>query len=457
MTGLTFRGGRIHAQPARPKLHLGHYLTGAQLPAPRASADWLSAVPSWPMYLNSEIGDCTCAAVGHMIEASTQYAAGVATLITDQDVLTAYERVGGYVPGNQSTDNGAYIQDVLAYWQGTGVGGDHIVAYAAVNVADWDEIRTAIDLFGAVDIGFNFPATAMDQFNAGQPWSVVAGSQIEGGHSVNVGAYDEASQTLTCVTWGQRQVMTEAFWTQYVDEAWVVVTKDWVSANGTDPQGLSLYLLGQDFQDLTGQPNPIPAPAPTPVPTPTPSPTPAPTPVPGSLSLSDLDHFKAAPGFSDAYKLLPLRSFYSPVDDVHGVLKAVLGSVTSSLTLSMFGFDDDELADMIHALMANPSVAVKIVLDKSQSHGVHERAILAREHYPNTEVAIGNSEAGAIIHLKEMSVDGRFRISGSTNLSASGETKQDNELTILDSTDAAAEAQQRIAAVFDYIKTHEKG
>lgn len=468
MTALTFRGGRIHAQPARPKLRLGDYLTDhrsrSALATPPANADWLSAVGTWPMYLNDQLGDCTCAAVGHMIEAATQYASGTALMITDQDVLTAYEAVGGYVPGDPSTDNGAYIQDVLAYWHATGVGGDHIVAYASVNVADMDEVRTAIELFGAVDIGFNFPGSAMDQFNNGQPWDVVAGAQVEGGHCVNVGEYDETAGTLTCVTWGQKQVMTQAFWNQYVDEAWVVITHDWVNANGTDPAGLDLFTLGQDFAALTGQPNPIPAPAPSPVPVPVPPqpgpPTPTPVPVPpapGALTLDDLDRFKAAPGFSDAYKALPLRSFYAPVDDVHGALKAVLGSVTTSLTMSMFGFDDDELADMLHALMANPAVAVKLVLDKSQSRGVHERAILAREHYPNTMVAIGNSEDHAIIHLKEAVVDGRFRISGSTNLSASGEGKQDNELTVLDSTDAAAEAEQRIAAIFAFIKTHEKG
>lgn len=461
MTALTFRGGRIHAQPARPKLKLGDYLTAGPFAVPPATADWLSAVGSWPMYLNDQLGDCTCAAVGHMIEAATQYASGTALQITDQDVLTAYEAVGGYVPGQPSTDNGAYIQDVLAYWHATGVGGDHIVAYASVDVANLDEVHEAIDMFGCVDIGFNFPASAMDQFNAGQPWDVVAGAQIEGGHCVNVGAYDSDAKTLTCVTWGRTQVMTEAFWHQYVDEAWVIITHDWVNANGIDPLGIDLYQLGADFQQLTGQPNPIPAPAPSPTPAPIPpQPGPAPVPqppAPSGFSLDALDGFKAAPGFSDAYKQLPLRSFYAPVDDVHGALKAVLGSVTQSLTMSMFGFDDPELADMIKALMQNPAVAVKLVLDRSQSRGVHEREILAHENYPNTMVAIGNSEDHAIIHLKEAVVDHRFRVSGSTNLSASGETKQDDELTVLDSVAAAAEAEIRIEQIFAFIKANEKG
>jgi hypothetical protein len=267
---VAFRGGKLHAQPARPHLKLAHYLTpGAVLPAAPASADWLSRVTDWPMYLNDRVGDCTCAAVGHMIEAFTAYAQGAPVELTDQDVLWTYEAVTGYDPRDPSTDRGAYVQDVLAYWQATGVAGHRILAYAAVDVANLDEVRLAVDLFGAVDVGLQFPSSAMDQFNAGQPWDVVDGATVSGGHCVPVGAY-AADGSLTCVTWGRPQVMTEAFWRAYVDEAWIVITPDWVDARGTDPQGLSLYQLGADFAALTGKPNPIPAPTPPPSPRPGP-------------------------------------------------------------------------------------------------------------------------------------------------------------------------------------------
>jgi hypothetical protein len=285
---LTFRGGRRHAQPARPQLRLRDYLTTA-LPTPPASVDWQSRVTSWPMYLNDRLGCCTCAAVGHMIQAETTYGQGSTVTVSDQDVLAAYEAAGHYNPADPGTDQGAYIQDVLGYWSKTGMAGHKILAYASVDVANPTEIRQAIDLFGSVDIGFNFPASAMDQFNAGQPWDVVKGSQIEGGHCVPVGAY-ATDGTLSCVTWGAVQKMTAAFWKAYVDEAWVVIAPDWISAKGVDPQGLNLYQLGQDYSALTGRPNPIPAP-PQPTPTPTPSPTPSPTPGP---SAADTAFAKAA-------------------------------------------------------------------------------------------------------------------------------------------------------------------
>lgn len=270
--------GRLHAQPARPQIRLEDHLTGT-LPTPPASVDWYSAVPEWPMYGNDTIGDCTCAAVGHLIQGWTQYAAGTAVEIPDSAVLGLYETVTGYNPADPSTDQGAYIQDILAYWRKNGVSGHAITAYASVKVSNMTRIKQAIDLFGAVNIGFNFPASAMTQFNQGKPWDVVRGSRLEGGHCVTVVGY-KANGNLVCITWGAVQEMTPAFWSKYVDEAWVIITPDWIEANGSTPLGIDLYSLGQDFSALTGSPNPIPQPAPQPTPQPTPIPTPVPTPTP---------------------------------------------------------------------------------------------------------------------------------------------------------------------------------
>jgi hypothetical protein len=231
------------------------------------------------MYLNDQLGDCTCAAVGHLMQGWTQYSTGTAFTVADKDVLGLYEKAAGYNPADPSTDQGAYIQDILGYWRKNGVSGHKITAYASVKVSNMTLIKQAVDLFGAVDIGFNFPASAMDQFNQGKPWDVVRGSQLEGGHCVTVVGY-KANGNLVCITWGAVQEMTPAFWTKYVDEAWVIITPDWIAANGQAPVGIDLYSLGQAFAALTGQANPIPAPAPAPQPSPQPQPTPVPTPTP---------------------------------------------------------------------------------------------------------------------------------------------------------------------------------
>lgn len=149
------------------------------------------------------------------------------------------------------------------------------------------------------------------------------------------------------------------------------------------------------------------------------------------LAITDLDQYMVTRPPEGSLKAL--RSFYSPIDDVHSVLKAVIGSAQHSIVISMFGWDDDELAAMLDAALSNPAMYVQITLDSSQAGGAHEKALLARYQNEMTgnSVAIGRSEKGAIVHRKMVIVDGLWWIGGSTNWSTSGETLQDNELTII--------------------------
>jgi phosphatidylserine/phosphatidylglycerophosphate/cardiolipin synthase-like enzyme len=162
------------------------------------------------------------------------------------------------------------------------------------------------------------------------------------------------------------------------------------------------------------------------------------------VNISDLDQFKAG-GAPDSEYPPNMRTFYSPNDGegVHGALRALLGSAQRSVVVAMYGFDDDELADMLSKQLADPHMYVQITLDRSQAGGVHERAILAKYFHDlkGNSVAIGSSEHGAIMHRKMLIVDGVWRITGSTNWSNSGESLQDNELTVLLSASACAEAR----------------
>jgi hypothetical protein len=175
----------------------------------------------------------------------------------------------------------------MKYWRKTGVGGHKIVAYASLDVANLTEIRQAIALFGSISVGMTFPDSAMEQFNAGQPWDVKHGAKNEGGHCVLVGAYGNGKFGL--VTWGAETEMTEAFWKKYVDEAWVYFDSDGLKKAGAYFTGApSFYALGEQFADLTGETNPIPQPTPTPVPVPTPPPSPAPATDPRLVQAADL-------------------------------------------------------------------------------------------------------------------------------------------------------------------------
>jgi hypothetical protein len=68
--------------------------------------------------------------------------------------------------------------------------------------------------------------------------------------------------------------------------------------------------------------------------------------------------------------------FYVGRDDVHGILKHVLSRVSVSLYLNMFGFDDDELNEILKKIATDPTITMLVTLDKSQAGGKHEKALL---------------------------------------------------------------------------------
>ena len=76
------------------------------------------------------------------------------------------------------------------------------------------------------------PDSAQQQFNVGgqSTWSVVNGSPIDGGHCiVGVGFNAEGVQI---VTWGQVVTATWAWIAKYVDEAYAIVSNQYVEHGG---------------------------------------------------------------------------------------------------------------------------------------------------------------------------------------------------------------------------------
>jgi hypothetical protein len=272
-----FHGGRKPNNPNRPRLYLKSFLKAGATPP--ASVDF-TKLPNIGMLGNDQYGDCVFAANGHIVEQQTYEGQGTEVTVSTAQALAEYSKVTGFNPNDPNTDQGAEVQQGLDDLRKSGLNGHKIAAFAQVDVTNMNEVKLAVAEFGAVDIGFNFPDSAMDQFNNGQPWDVVKGSPLDGGHCVVVVGYD--SNYLLVYTWGAVQKMTYAFWTKYVEEAWALVDQDAFNAtSGKTFTGVDLATFGAQFAALTGQPNPFPdAPTPTPSPAPTPVPDPAPSPSP---------------------------------------------------------------------------------------------------------------------------------------------------------------------------------
>lgn len=245
---------KLGKQPPRhdPRtLLFATYFRGRALPLPPASEDWESRVPRWPMMANDTIGDCTTAAAGHMIEQWTTYA-GRAVTPTDKSVIAAYTAVSGYNPRTGDNDNGAVELDVLNFWRHQGIAKHKIMAYVALEPKNHTQVMDAVLLFGNCYIGLALPQSAQTQ----PVWSVPPGGPTGagapgswGGHAVPIVAYDERG--LTCVTWGALKRMTWTFWDAYCDEAYAVLSKDWVDqSNNVAPNRFDLDTLQEDLNEL---------------------------------------------------------------------------------------------------------------------------------------------------------------------------------------------------------------
>ena len=144
-----------------------------------------------------------------------------------------------------------------------------------------------------------------------------------------------------------------------------------------------------------------------------------------TFQLSDLAQYTREKSYSSNASS-DFHLYFVGRDDVHEILKYVLSRTQVSLYLNMFGYDDDELNDVVMQKVLDSHITVLITLDKSQSGGKHEKQLLDldRQHALaafGTHFTVGQSLTHQISHTKVFVIDGKVGAEGSTNWSASGE------------------------------------
>lgn len=244
--------GRLPVRHDPRTLQLARYLT-AKLPKPPTVFGIWKAVTVWPMYGNDKLGDCTCAAAGHMIEAWTA-ATGAIKTVSSGAITRTYWLTG--TPSSTKgtaggpTDTGRVELDILKFWRTTGISGHKIGAFASVQPKNHSHMKAGTWLLGGLYVGIALPITAQTQ----QIWDVVGDGKTGdsqpgswGGHAIDIVGYD--SQGLIGVTWGNLIKITWAFVDTYFEEAYAIISNDWLT-KGVTPTGLNLAQLEADLAAL---------------------------------------------------------------------------------------------------------------------------------------------------------------------------------------------------------------
>lgn len=208
-------------------------------------------VPNFGMLGNDRAGDCVWAGGDHetMIWLASH---GVFVEFTDANALGDYSAVTGYNAADPNSDQGTNVHDALSYRRHVGLidahGARHkLGAFVELEPGNYEHLIEAAYLFGAVGIGFEFPETAMAQFDAGKPWTVVKGATVDGGHYVPV--VGRAGSYIDVVTWGKVQRMTRKFYETYCDEAYALLSPEYLDKHKS-PEGFDLAHLTADLARL---------------------------------------------------------------------------------------------------------------------------------------------------------------------------------------------------------------
>lgn len=193
--------------------------------------------------------NCTMAGVAHLIAAWDDEVHELDTVPTSSEVIAQYLKLTG------GEDTGLNEAEVLKTWQTEGLFGpdiqgdcvaSKIAAYAPVDPKDLLQLHQAVAFYGGCYLGIECPESAQQQFDAGEPWTYVEGSPIEGGHCVVALGYGPHGG-LHCATWGGIAVLEASFLAHYLQEAWCILSHQLVEAR-KDSLGIDLPSLEADLR-----------------------------------------------------------------------------------------------------------------------------------------------------------------------------------------------------------------
>ena len=252
-----YKKGKLPFVDDPKRLRLENYFTDAALlEEPPLEIHWPIPDPIG-MLLNDKRGDCAIAGPLHQIMVWKQ-TNGFTWYASDNDALEGYEGAGGFDPskddayGNNPTDGGCNLSDVMDYWYNTGFGGHKIGPSALVNFRDIKMLKRAIHIFGGVIVGWALPKSLNDD---DQLWTAPPNSIGDnfpgsgGGHCTILTGYDQ-NNIFDNITWGSKRYADWSYVPYCMDECHVAFSPEWLMDPTKAPNSIDLTTLIQDLKLL---------------------------------------------------------------------------------------------------------------------------------------------------------------------------------------------------------------
>ena len=207
------------------------------------------------IFLNNRLGCCVISWGYHFLALITGNS-GKPFVATDKQIVADYSAIGGYVPGDDSTDQGCNEQTALNYWASKGYAdGSKLLGWTAIDATVQTRVKQAIWLFESVMFGIQMPSAwvneDMPQAN-GFVWDVAGRPVASNGHCFGAVGYTEKGVLID--TWGLIGTITWAAVAKYAvpsagGELYVLMSESMlIKANLRSPNGIDEDSLVADME-----------------------------------------------------------------------------------------------------------------------------------------------------------------------------------------------------------------
>ena len=290
--GRNVKFGRRERKPGGTRIHFSDFVEHLAMPTIPSACDFSPKAASVlaDIYKNDSLGDCVIAGGYHILGVWTGNATGTPFHATGAQIIADYGPIGGYVPGDASTDNGCQLQDAIKYWTQHGfANGTKLLGSVSVNARSVNDVKAVCFLTETLKFGVGLPDAWVDPFPRGNGfvWDVAGPANPNHGHDFI--AYGFNAQGVLIDSWGLRGLITWAAVAAYAGpsangELYGLFTED-IRAKGqaVAPNGVAWTDLVKAFDSMGGN---VPVPAPPP-----PAP---PAPTPGGVTLGQAQAWAAA-------------------------------------------------------------------------------------------------------------------------------------------------------------------